>query len=93
MQPKYEMMRKILTYKVEYADFGGEENFTKEEDVLAETFSEGERILAQYLEGRQYHIISVCWKKFAIGEPPNTACTGLASPVPSDNDSAQPASQ
>lgn len=68
MQPKYEMMKKILTYKVEYADFGGEENFTKEEDVLAETFSEGECILAKYLEGRQYHVISVCWKKMAIGE-------------------------
>jgi len=75
MQPKYEMMKKILTYTVEYADFGGEENFVKEEDVLAETFSEGDRILAQYLEGRQYHIISVCWKKMAIGELPNNACT------------------
>lgn len=73
MEPKYEMMKKILTYTVEYADFGGEENFVKEEDVLAETFSEGDRLLASYLEGRQYHIKSVCWKKMAIGEPPNNS--------------------
>lgn len=56
MQPKYEMMKKILTFTVEYSDFGGEENFIKEEDVLAETFSEGERILAIYLEGRDYRV-------------------------------------
>ena len=68
MEPKWEMMKKILTYTVEYSDFGGEENFIKEEDVLAETFSEGECILANYLEGREYRIISVCWKKMAIGE-------------------------
>lgn len=68
MEPKWEMMKKILTYTVEYSDFGGEENFIKEEDVLAETFSEGERILASYLEGRDYRVVSVCWKKMAIGE-------------------------
>lgn len=68
MEPKWEMLKKILTFTVEYADFGGEENFVKEEDVLAETFSEGERILANYLEGRDYRVVSVCWKKMAIGE-------------------------
>lgn len=68
MEPKWEMMKKILTFTVEYSDFGGEENFIKEEDVLAETFSEGERILANYLEGREYRVVAVCWKKMAIGE-------------------------
>lgn len=68
MEPKWEMRKSILTFTVEYADFGGEENFVTEEDVLAETFSEGERILANYLEGRDYRVVSVCWKKMVIGE-------------------------
>ncbi len=66
--PKYEMLRKILTAKVEYADFGGEENFIKEESVLAETFQEAESKLASYLDGRQYHVISWCWKNSVIDD-------------------------
>ena len=75
MTPKYECLRKIITLTVEYADFGGEENFITEENVLAETFSEAEKVLAAYLEGRQYHIISYCWKHSVISTPPNNACT------------------
>lgn len=79
MTPKYECRKKIITLTVEYADFGGEENFVTEENVLAETFSEAEKVLACYLEGRQYHIISYCWKHSVISTPPNNACSGLAA--------------
>ena len=76
---RYDHLRKIITITVEYADFGGEENFVTEENVLAETFSEAEKVLAVYLEGRQYHIISYCWKHSVISTPPNNACSGLAA--------------
>lgn len=66
---RYDHLKKIISIIVEYADFGGEENFVKEEDVLAENFTEAEEKLAAYLEGRQYHIISYCWKKSVIDKP------------------------
>ncbi len=65
---KFDMLRKILTATVEYADFGGEENFIKTESVLAETFQEAERKLAAYLEGRQYHVISWRWNDLVIDD-------------------------
>lgn len=58
---KYEMLKKIVTVTVEYAYYGGEKDFIKEENVLADTFSEAERKLAVYLEGQEYRIISYCW--------------------------------
>ena len=92
MTPKYECLRKIITLTVEYADFGGEENFVTEENVLAETFSEAEKVLACYLEGRQYHIISYCWKHSVISTPPNNACSGLAASGAIDGQSSVAAS-
>ena len=64
--PNLDLLRKIITLTVEYAEFGGEENFIKEEDVLAETFEEAEQKLARYLGDRQYHVVSCCWKKLVI---------------------------
>ena len=92
MTPKYECLRKIITLTVEYADFGGEENFVTEENVLAETFSEAEKVLAVYLEGRQYHIISYCWKHSVISTPPNKACSGLAASGAIDSQGSMAAS-
>ena len=66
---KYDHLKKIITITVEYADFGGDENFAQEEDVLAESFAEAEAKLSAYLEGRQYHIKSYCWKKSVIDMP------------------------
>lgn len=65
-KPNYDMLRKIITLTVEYADFGGEENFVKEEDVLAESFTEAEQKLSRYLGNRQYRVVSCCWKKHVI---------------------------
>jgi hypothetical protein len=73
MTPKFECLKKIITFTVEYTDFGGEKNLVIEENVLAETFSEAEKVLAVYLEGRQYNIISCCWKHSVISTPPNNA--------------------
>lgn len=70
MMYKFEMLRKIITITVEYADFGGEENFVKTEDVLAETFTEAARKLAAYLEGRDYHVISYTWRNVVIDDAP-----------------------
>jgi hypothetical protein len=67
--PRFEMMRKVLTAKVEYADYGGEENFIKNETILAESFSEAEGKLARYLEGRQYRVISWKWSDIVIDDP------------------------
>lgn len=64
--PNYDLLRKIITLTVEYADFGGEENFVKEESVLAEGFDEAAQKLARYLGNRQYHIVSYCWKHQVI---------------------------
>lgn len=69
MTPKYECLKKIITLTVEYADFGGEKNFVTEENVLAETFSEAEKVFAFYCEGRKYHIVSYCWKHSVISRP------------------------
>jgi len=72
-RPNYEMLRKIVTLTVEYSEYGGEENFIKEEDVLADSFSEAEAKLARYLGDREYKIKTYCWKKSVIDNVVETA--------------------
>lgn len=63
------MYRKIITVTVEYADFGGQENFVTTEQVLAEDFDEARKKLARHFKGADFHIISYCWNRSVIDSP------------------------